>query len=385
MVGTLQNSRRSAARYPVGTLLVALCAAYLAWFYLLPSRLDASKVGLGPPSLEMNGPGLLDATNKVVITARIQGFIRTLTVDRNDSVWKGQVLATLESVDLANQLAAAQAEANAAGRGIAEAESAREGTKAAAEKARSDFERRGKLVGTGSVSQAEYTNAESAFRQAEAQHARAGAAVERAKAQLAAALANVKVLEQRLQEATIASPIDAVVVNRERSVGDLLSPGAALMHLVDPASIIIAARFDESAMGAIKPSQTAKVRFASNPGRVFDGRVLRLSRQVDQETREFTVDILLEQLPDNWALGQRANVTIHIESLPSLVISQAHIARRDGKPGVWTVRDGRAQWVPVVLGTPLGTAVEVRAGLSINDAVLSPEGRYWMEPVEVSR
>jgi multidrug resistance efflux pump len=37
------------------------------------------------------------------------------------------------------------------------------------------------------------------------------------------------------------------------------------MQIVDPGSIVVAARFDEATMDAIRPGQAAAVRFASQP------------------------------------------------------------------------------------------------------------------------
>jgi HlyD family secretion protein len=43
--------------------------------------------------------------------------------------------------------------------------------------------------------------------------------------------------------------------------------------------------------------------------------VLRLGRSVDSETREFTVDLVPDASPENWAIGQRGAATIVIGQL----------------------------------------------------------------------
>ncbi|MFG1343670.1 efflux RND transporter periplasmic adaptor subunit [Xanthobacter autotrophicus DSM 431] len=361
-------------------LIVGGGAAF--YWYILPRKAEAYEVRPRLMSLEINGPGLLDAINRVVITSRIQGFLKAIEVDRNDQVRKGQVLARLESVDLLNQLAAAEAEATAAARGIGEAESDRARVLAGYEKVKIELERRTTLARTNAISPAELTTAEANFRQAEADLARAEAGIDRAKAQLLAKQANVKVLEARLGEATISAPLDGVVISRERNPGDLLLPGANLMQVVELSTIIVSARFDESARASIKVGQPARIRFAADPSRLWTGRVLRLSRQVDQETREFTADITLDALPESWAMGQRANVAVEAQS-PALAIGVPEIlvTRRDGRPGVWLAEHGRAVWRPVALGYVSGNNIEVTRGLTAGDLVLAPAGRYPFEPV----
>lgn len=372
-------------RKAVLVALVGAAVLYVVYFYLMPRSVDGIRIILAPITLEISGPGLLDARNKVTITARIQGYLKTILVDRNDPVEAGQIIAQLESEDLANQLAAAQANLAAAGHAVAESRSDEDRLKAIAEKAGSDFERKRGLATSGTITEAEWVATQAAFRQSQAELARSHSTIERTVAQAASATANVKLLQVRLNEATIRSPLNGVVVMRDRNLGDLLVPGVSLMQLVDPATIIVSARFDESAMGAIEAGQAVIIRFASAPAVDIKGSILRLIRQVDQETREFTVDITPERLPDHWALGQRANVIVVAQSpTPTISIPQTMMARRGGRVGVWKLQDGRSEWTPVNLGYPSGTSMQVVSGLSPDDIVLAPEGRYWLEPVAFS-
>lgn len=363
-------------------LLLAAATGLMGYWYVIPAPVTFYAVQPRLMSLEINGPGLLDAINRVVITSRIQGFLKEVKVDRNDRVTTGQVLALLDSEDLRNQVAAAQADAVAAHRTVAEIESERDRAVALFDKTKVELGRRTTLLRLNATSQAEVTTAEAAFKQAEADVARANASIERSKAQALSKEASVKVLEARLADATITSPLDGVVISRERNPGELLLPGVSLMQLVDEATIIVSARFDESARSAIRPGQAAKIRFASDPSRTWNGRVLRLSRQVDQETREFTVDITLDALPDSWAMGQRVNVAVEARS-PAMVIGvpETLIARRDGRAGIWVGQNGRAVWTPVALGYASGSDIQVAHGLSAGDIVLPPEGRYDYQPV----
>jgi HlyD family secretion protein len=320
----------------------------------------------------------------VMATARIQGFMKAIYVDKNDRVIPGQVLAEIESDDLASQLAAALSDADAADFAVSEARGNQESIRALADKAKADFERRRGLLQTATISQADWMASEAAFKQTQADLARAGVTIERLLAQAATARANVRLLQVRFNDATIRSPLNGIVVRKNRNVGDLLVPGAVLMEIVDPSTVILAARFDEAIMGTIKPGQRITAQFAAELGRTFKGSVLRLNRQVDQETREFEVDIVLDELPTTWAIGQRSTVII-VATGPetTIAIPKDIIVRRRGRVGVWKIEDGRAVWVPVTLGYPSGNAIQVLSGLQPGDVVLPPKGRFEFEPVNV--
>lgn len=296
----------------------------------------------------------------------------------------GDVLAELDSADLASQLAAAEADAKAAESAIAEAQSDQQRATAVAEKAKLDYVRKMGLRDRQVITEADWSATEAAYHQTQAELARATTTILKATAQATSADANVKLLKVRLGYATIASPLNGVVVSRDRNVGDLLSPGTSLLQLVDPATIILSARLDESAMGMIGPEQQVTVQFASTPFDEIKGKVLRLMRLVDQETREFNVDITLDRLPSHWALGQRANVVIKAPA-PSgtLALPESLLARRNGRVGAWLLKNGRAEWKKVDLGYPSGDKIQVINGVDAGDVVLAPDGIYNYERVSL--
>ncbi|RWL84277.1 MAG: efflux RND transporter periplasmic adaptor subunit [Mesorhizobium sp.] len=367
----------------ISTLLVVLAAigVFSGW-YVWPADVDAYIAEQRLLAREIAGPGLLGATNQVVVTARVQAFLAEVNVDQNDEVKSGQVLATLNATDLQFQLAAAVANDRAAAEMVHESELERDRLAIAAATAKADLERRRTLLDRKSISQSDFDLAESTQKQAQAELARAVVTIERAKAQSAKASAEVEQLRSRVAETSIRSPVDGVVVSRSRTVGDLLSPGIELMQIVDPKSLLVFARFDESAMASLHPGQTAKVTFSSNPLRSYAASIVRIGRQVDQETREFTVDLRLDQVPSTWAVGQRANVVIQAQSpAPGIAIPQHFLARDQGRVGLWVARNGRAYWAPVALGYSSGTDIEITRGLDVGDVVLNPTGRFQYQAV----
>jgi HlyD family secretion protein len=367
-------------------ILLAVLAAvglFSGW-YVWPAQVESYVARQRLIAREITGPGLLGANNQVSVTARIQAFLAEVRVDQNDQVKAGDVLATLNATEIEYQLAAAVANDRAAAESVREAELERDRLAIAAGTAQQDLDRRKLLLASKSVSRSEFDLVEGTQKQAAAALARATVTIERAKAQAAAASADVEQIRSRVGETSIRSPVDGVVVSRSRTVGDLLSPGVELMQIVDPKSLLVNARFDESAMGSLRPGQVAKVTFSSDPQRAYAASIERIGRQVDQETREFTVDLKLGEIPANWAVGQRASVTIEAESpSPGIAVPQRFLARNQGRVGLWVAHDRRAYWAPVSLGYSSGTDIEIKRGLNIGDVVLSPIGRFQYQAVNL--
>ncbi len=377
--------RRSAFRkaFPIICAVATMIAIGAAgYFYLVPHVVAGTTVEPTSAILEIRGPALLDAIDKVVVTARIQGFLKTIEVDKNDNVTKGQVLAAIDAQDFESQLLGAKADASAAEHAVAETRASLESLRALVDKAKIEYDRKRALIPSGAASQADLTNTETAYKQASADIARVTASIERLSAQETSARANVKLLEVRMGYATIRSPLNGIVVSKDRTVGDLLTPGVKLMEVVDPGTLILTARFDESVLDMIRPGQPVAAHFTSDATRPLKGAVLRLHRQVDEETREFKVDVKLDEPPPMWALNERASVVIYATTR-TIVLPQNLISRRSGRVGVWKLEEGRAAWVPISLGYTALTSIQVVSGLAPGDVVLAPRHRYEWEPVNV--
>lgn len=320
----------------------------------------------------LSGPGILDALRKASVSASIQGVITTLTVDVGDSVHAGEVIAQLQSADLKAEREAALASHEAARTAVALAEADRRKAKAAQDNAHLVLERQQQLIRTGSTPRSAFEDAQTGMEQALAEVARTEAAISQAKAAEASAEAAARVAEAQLDKATIRAPIDGVVVARRMDMGDLVVPGSVIVDIVDPQSVVLSARFDESAMARVGKGQPARLLFTATGDAATLGEIRRIGRQVDTETREFTVDIAPRRLPRNWAIGQRGTALITLDTDPDgLSVPFGAIAYKDRAPGVFVVRDARAWWQPVELG-PVGTArVDVRHGLREGDVVLA--------------
>lgn len=366
----------------VGLAASGVVASWLYGRYIVPKDVAAFRVEMKPIPWSVRGPGLTDATNKVTITAPTYGRLLRVNVQRNASVKIGDVLAELEANDLRNQVASALADAEAATQAVSVTRSVETKARAAKEKLAADVERRTGLAATGVVSRADLEALQSLLRQAEAELEGSMLSIDRALAQQRAAHANAQAFLARLNDSVIRSPMDGIVVSRDRNVGDVVLPGAVILQIVEPSSIIISARFDESNLGALSTGRPAKVSFVSDPRKEYAGKLLRLGRQVDQETREFTADIELGELPSNWALGQRARVSVEVGTVSQHpIVPQRFIKREDGKTGIWAKNAGYAQWRQVRVGYSTGPLIEVIEGLQPGDIVLDPSNRYAFEPV----
>lgn len=377
-----QPRRRSGRRW---LLLAALCvAAAFGWRYGVPAKADAVRVTAAPFTRTVTGPALLDALVKVDVGARIPGRIAELSAEEGDRVTSGAVLVRLDTGDAAHLLAQALSQTAAARRAVTEAEADRDAAEAALLRAQADFRRKEELLPRGFSTRAEFDAARSTLDQATANAERARTAVLRARDQLGAAEAGARGTGVRLSDTVIAAPVAGLITDRLHSVGDVVNAGSPILRLVDPASLVLTARLDESVMAQVAPGQAAELRYVSYPGRVFRGTVLRIGRSVDTTTREFTIDLTPAEPPPHWAIGQRAMVTLATSTSPAVItVPQDALAPRGAQAGLWVAEGGsRAHWRPVRLGAAADGRIEVQEGLRDGEVVLRrPRRPYPFKPV----
>lgn len=290
----------------VGAAVIIAVAIY--WLKFAPIRVDDHVVQRGDIVVEVMGTGTLEARKTATISPKISGRIVQVVVDQGDQVTTGQVLVTLDDRDLQQQVAIAEATVTVARATVdrAVADSAR--AAAVLEQARRDHQRQQGLWQRDIASSTAFDKAVEVRSVAEAGVTHAAAAVSEARKQLLAAEKTLDFHRARLDDTVIKASFDGLIVRRHRDPGDVVAPGGAVLSLIAPQEMWISAWVDETQMAQLEPEQPARVLFRSEPSSIFSGKVVRLGRETDRETREFVVDVRVEKLPANWAVGQRAEV-----------------------------------------------------------------------------
>jgi multidrug efflux pump subunit AcrA (membrane-fusion protein) len=128
---------------------------------------------------------------------------------------------------------------------------------------------------------------------------------------------------------------------------------------------------DETAMASIHPGVPVDIVFRAMPDKKFSGKVTRTSRETDRETREYRVDITPDVLPDNWVLGQRLEVFIHIGKTDNcLAVSNNMICRDKQRTFVLVEEEGRIAERDVKIGIQTRSQTQILSGLTESDRLI---------------
>lgn len=355
-------------------VVLSIIAVVVYWIKFSPVPVVSHMVERGTIVAEVMGSGTLEARVQATVSPKISGRVTELLVDQGDRVSAGHMLVRLDDEELNQQVAIAQANLDAASAAIVRLNTDKQRATAVYELARKSQDRIQALVAKNAVTRDEADKAIEALAVAEAGISSAEASISEGQKALVSAEKTLEYHRARLRDTKIHAPFDGMIVKRSREPGDIVVPGSSILKLISTNELWISAWVDETEMARLQPEQTARVVFRSESGKNYPGKVVRLGRETDRETREFIVDISVLELPTNWAVGQRAEVFIQTEQKEDVLLMPARlIIKHDDDIGVFVNLDGIATWKPIVLGVQSREMVEVLEGLATGDSVVVPK------------
>jgi len=307
-------------------------------------------------------PGNIQAFTDSPIYARTSGYLKMWSFDIGAHVKKGQRLALIESPEIDQQLAQAEADLATA--------------QANSKYAQAQAERYQGLLQESADSKQDTDN----FK---AQASSTGNQVE-------AAVANVRRLRQLTGFESVTAPFDGVITARNVDVGTLIDAGASkeLFHLAADDVLRVYVNVPQIFSRACLPGGKAGLTLSEYPGRTFEGTIVRTSSAIDPTSRTLLVEVDVDNAKHELFPGAYAQVHFKLASAqPALTLPVSTLIFRSEGLRVGVVRDGRATLRPITLARDDGKTVEVSGGLQATDEVIQnpPDSLLDGEVVRVIR
>ena len=297
----------------------------------------------------LNLPGDVQAFYEAPIYARVNGYLRSWAQDIGARVRAGELLATIETPDLDQELAQAQAdlasaEANAA---LADLTAKRWHTLLAsnAVSMQSADEKQGNAVAT--------------------------------RALVAAAQAHVDRLRALQAFTRLTAPFDGVVTARNTDVGALINAGASaaqpLFKVADIHEMRVYVRVPQVYASELSVGMTATLTQPQYPGQTFPARLATTSNAVSAESRTVLAELHADNAAGKLWPGTYAQVRFDLPPDQGVlrVPASALIFRAQGAELATLGPQDRIVMKPVSVGRNLGTEIEITSGIAPSDLVVS--------------
>jgi HlyD family secretion protein len=371
----------------------------------------------------------------VNIGALAQAKITRLYVKEGDRVKRGELLASLDNIQSAADVAAGQSaleasrtDAVAAQAAVNTAAADLNQAKAEHERAQLDYDRSKSLYDNQLIAKSDYDTKKAAFDTANAQLAQAQAKLAQAKANLDSSkghitqnVATLRRMSDILSKTEYRAPFDGVITNLPVREGETVvpgiqnSPGSTLMTVADTSLITAEVKVDESDIVNVQMGQPAEITIDAMPKQKFKGVVSEIGGNAvlrstgvstaqttssGQEAKDFKVVIALQDPPPNLhpGLSATARITtakrggvlaIPIQALTirtrgdlatqdknkkDSVQAAAPVAgdQKEELQGVFVLRNKKdVVFLPVTTGISGTTDIEVTGGLKEGDEIVT--------------
>jgi len=340
------SPRNRAVPWPLGAVLVFAAACRQA--EPVPSStapaspaaaVTVVKARKGSISRSIALPAVIRPREQAVLYAKVAGYLKTIRVDRGDSVHEGDLLAEIESPELVADLARQKAEA--------------------------------------AVAEIAYGRARDA--QKKAPDLVMPQTVDDAKGKLDMAQASLERTETLLAYTKIRAPLSGVVTKRSVDPGAFIpsatsgsvAASAALLTIMDIRTVRIQIPVPEPEVPLVTVGLPVAVTVDELPGRVFEGHVTRFAYALEEASKTMEAEAEIANPRSELRPGMYARAKIGMERrTDALLVPAAALVPGKGQDYVFTVADGRAKRVAVKAGFRDDASVEILEGLAVDQTVV---------------
>jgi RND family efflux transporter MFP subunit len=316
----------------------------------------------------MELPARIEAWSRAPIYARVSGYLKAWRVDIGAPVKAGQVLATIETPDLDQDLRQAQAQLAVARSNLSLAEST--------------AKRWQSLVAQNAVSKQEADEKQGDFVSKQSNVAALQASVER---------------QQALKRYTqLVAPFDGVVTARNTDVGALVNAGATatagseLFVVSDLRRLRVYVQVPQRQLAQIHPGSTARVSVPERPGVTYQAKVQSLAQAINAGSGTMLVQLAVENPKAELRPGAFATVRFDQAALADNAVAippGALIMGRNGAQVAVLDAGNKVRLRKVSIARDLGNVIELGEGVTSADRIIDspPDGLADGDVVKVAQ
>lgn len=333
--------------------IAACCLLWLvAWCPPLLAQgvpVTVTEVTEAPVYRELRLTGTVTSARSAELSVSVGGLVQNLLVEEGAKVESGDLLLELDP-----ELAELEWQA----------------ASAAAEQAKVDFEDARRRLG-----EVESLSIKDSIAETEVRNIRAEVASR--EAQLAAARAQAASRRAVLDRHTLRAPFDGVINSKLTEVGQWVTPGQAVLGLIEMDSLRVDFAVSEEFLPGLTPNAQISFRLNAIPDRRYQGRIATIVPVTDPGARTFLLRVKPEHEGDGMLPGMSAEATLKLDTgEQGLAIPRDAMLRYpDGRIVAWVLvenDDGAptAQERRIRIGHAFDGMIEIIDGLAPGEKVV---------------
>ena len=329
-------------------------------------------------SVELSGT--LVSPDQARVSSEVAGIVRDVLVEIGQEVKVGQELVRLDTTELnlALQRAESALRQTEAQLGIAEGSpspddqiSAIRTAAANRDDARSQLARAQELFNKGLSSKADLDTAQTRVKVTEAAYQSAIENVQSLKASLQDRRAAHELAKKKLNDAVIRAPIAGAIAERSAQRGEFIRENTPVATIVRMNPLKLRTGVQEKYANMIHQNQIVDFQVEPYPNQMFHGKIAYISPAVDQGTRTFTAEILVDNPQYKLKPGFFTKGEILVQRDENvLAVPEETVSNLAGVSSVYVINNGVVKQTTIRTGEREGKFIEVVEGLK-GDEILA--------------
>ncbi|MDU2065584.1 MAG: efflux RND transporter periplasmic adaptor subunit [Sporomusaceae bacterium] len=280
--------------------------------------------------------GTVEGITSAMISSRFAGKINQILVEDGQAVLKGTMLLQLDTVELANAVRIAQNNVRQ--------------TEASLNTAQADYERYRTLYTQNAVTKQQLETAE--------------ARLIASRSEVDNAYANLNNAQKQMEDGSIISPVTGVIANKAVTIGQVVSPGNALLTVEQIDQVYVVVNIEQKDIAVAKPGVPVTITVDAYPNQTFTGTIAIINPVAGSESRMFRVKIKADNPNQLLKPGMFAQIALIAgEPQAVLVVPRMAVIAQKGLNYVYVAVDGQAKKTLVEIGELIGEQIEIKAGL----------------------
>ncbi len=337
-------------------------------------------------TLELSGS--IRPVEQATLSTRVMGRITALSLESGDRFRKGDVLASIDVMDINAQtgqaqlgVAQAQAEVFRSQASLNQLESQKLEAQSALRLAQVTQSRMSRLQAEGAVSQSVLDDANTALEQARARVAQSEAGIRQSHAaidqtQAAVSRAELSVISSDISASygTIIAPFDGVVVQKMAYEGEMAAPGTPLLKVENPNKLELEISVPEENLRLVRVGQSVKVQFDA-VNQTINGTIQQIVPAANAQSRSFLVKIPLNN-SSKLISGMFGRIALPLgANKETLLVPTKALIQRGQLQGVYVVESTEEKAIAVLrwvkTGKPQNEQIEIVSGLKTGDRIIT--------------
>ena len=179
------------------------------------------------------------------------------------------------------------------------------------------------------------------------------------------------IAQVKLDECVLKAPFAGVVTQVFVRQGDLATPRAPLLKLMDPTSLVVRAGLPESCSANIRKGTKVVVRLDAYPNKIFNAKIERVYPRLERDSRTRIIEAkIIEPVQLIPRLFARISVQGRVADDAVVVPDAAIVTTPRGDKVIYVVKEGKANMRKVTIGLEQGQSIQIIDGVQVGEMVV---------------